>query len=118
MADFRVVLEKDEDNRFVRYFIGVGASIHILLSYGLNMQSINACHSRHHIYKGPTYHFLVGRNGNNRNVTIAMTLTRSETSDSYHWMAKNLMTMRGGDGFVINAGPRDLVSLDSKFTSP
>jgi hypothetical protein len=93
---FRVVLEKDEDNRFVRYFIGFGASIHILLSYGLNMQSIDACHSRHHIYKGPTYHFLVGRNGNNRNVTIAMTLTRSETSDSYQWMANNLMNMRGG----------------------
>ena len=52
---FRVVLEKDKDNRFVRYFIGFGASIHILLSYGLNMQSIDACHSRHHIYKGPTY---------------------------------------------------------------
>ena len=80
------------------------------------MQSIDACHSRHHIYKGPTYHFLVGRNGNNRNVTIAMTLTRSETSDSYQWMANNLMTMRGGDGCVINAGRRALGSLDSEFT--
>ena len=45
-----------------------------------------------------------------------MTLTKSETCDSYQWMANNLMTMRGGDGFVINAGPWALGSLDSEFT--
>ena len=36
--------------------------------------------------------------------------------DSYQWMANNLMMMRGGDGFVINVGPRALGSLDTKFT--
>ena len=113
----RVVLQKDDNNRFLQYFIGFGSSIQILTKFGLDMQAIDACHSRHHIFKakgGPTYHLLVGRTGMNRNLTIALTLSMSETSKSYDFMASNLMQMTGGSDEPISAGPRSLCATESR----
>ena len=42
----RVVLEKDDGNRFLRYFIGFGTSIEILKNVGLGLQAIDACHTK------------------------------------------------------------------------
>ena len=81
------------------------------------MQAIDACHSRHHIFKakgGPTYHLLVGRTGMNRNLTIALTLSMSETSKSYAFMASNLMLMTGGCNEPISAGPGSLCATESR----
>ena len=115
----RVVLQKDDNNRFLQYFIGFGSSIQILTKFGLDMQAIDASHSRHHIFKAkgrPTYHLLVGRTGMNRNLTIALTLSMSKTSKSYDFMASNLMQMTGGSNAPISAGPGSLWGVALKNT--
>ena len=45
----RVFLEKDDNNRFLQYFIGFGTSIEILTNFGLGLQAIDACHTKNHI---------------------------------------------------------------------
>jgi hypothetical protein len=109
----RVVLEKDDDNRFLRYFIGFGTSIEILTNFGLGLQAIDACHTRHHIFNGAVILLLVGRTGMNRNLPIAISLSLSETSDAYAFMAKNLMQMTGGNELPVLAGPGAFGSMDA-----
>ena len=54
-----------------------------MTNFGLGLQAIDACHTKHHIFNGAVILLLVGRTGMNHNLPIAVALSMSETSDAY-----------------------------------
>ena len=95
------VLEKDDDNWFLHYFIGFVTSIEILTRFGLGIQAIDAYHTKHHIFNGAVILLLVGCTIMNRNIPISVVLSMSETSNSYAFMANNLIQITGGVEFLL-----------------
>ena len=83
-----VVLEKDKDNRFERCFIGFGPSLRLLARAGLDMQAVDACDTRHHIFNGARIHIVMGRSGMNTTVPMGLSISMTETNVSYRFLAK------------------------------
>ena len=98
------VVEKDHEQRFLRYFIGLKVNVDILEYAGLDSYSIDACHTKHHIAKGMQLHYVMGRNGNNQNVQLAWSLEASETSKSYEWLAAQCQACGMNKLFNVDPG--------------
>ena len=84
---WRVTLEKDNQGRFKRYFIGVGPAKNVMKACGLDVAAVDACHTCHHIVNGMKLHVLSGQSGLKKNVMLAWSLEALETADSYQWLA-------------------------------
>ena len=100
-----VVLEKDPDGRFKRYFVGVHASIEMLKHCGLDFYGVDACFTKHHIVSGMQLHLLCGRTGANTNIIIAWSLGLKESNDTYQWFAMQCADAGFGDLTRIAGGP-------------
>lgn len=99
-----VRLDKDQDNRFKRYFVGIHASIQMLQHCGLDFYGIDACFTRHHIVKGMQLHLLCGRTGENTNIIMACSLELTESSGTYQWFAEQCKAAGFGDLTCIPGG--------------
>eukprot|EP00750_Incisomonas_marina_P003841 INCI13418.4.p1 GENE.INCI13418.4~~INCI13418.4.p1 ORF type:complete len:731 (-),score=85.37 INCI13418.4:161-2284(-) len=104
LADFEtlnpeshVKLEKDPQNHFKRYFVGVKASVKMLQHCGVDFFGIDACFTKHHIVSGMQLHLLCGRTGANTNIIIAWSLELSESNDTYRWFAAQCEEAGFGD---------------------
>ena len=109
-SDCRVVLEKDQDNRFQRYFVGIKSSIDVLEHCGLGCFAVDVCCTTHHIANGLQLHIIAARTGMNTNIIIGWSLELSESNDSYAWLsmqadALGLGRLLSAPSTVIRATP-------------
>ena len=85
--DCHVCLEKDTNNRFQRYFVGIKPSITLLEQCGLGFAAVDACFTKHHIVNGMQLHIIAARTSMNTIVIIGWSLELSESNDTYSWLA-------------------------------
>ena len=100
-----VTLEKDPQNHFKRYFVGVKASVEILRHCGIDFFGVDACFTKHHIVNGMQLHLLCGRTGENTYVIIAWSLELAESNDTYQWFAAQCKKVGFDDLTRLVAGP-------------
>ena len=90
---FRVTIVKDNENRFLRLFIGIGTSMQILKHAGLDVYGIDSCHFKHDVVKGMQIHLLVSNQGAWQNVILAMSIDINESCESYCFFASECKEM-------------------------
>ena len=73
----------DQDNLFFRYFVYFGVCISSL-SYNVPVFGFDGTHSRHGKYNGVILS-LVGRDGNDQNITLATAFVHVENKDNIAW---------------------------------
>lgn len=72
--EWRVVLDKEFENRFTKLFVGYYPNLSALINAGLDVYGLDSCHLKHIIVKGMQLHILVACQGANRNVILAISL--------------------------------------------
>ena len=103
--ELTVRLEKDEDNRFWRMFIGYTPNIGVLRNAGLDVYALDSCHVKHLVAKGMQLHILAASQGANRNLLVAFSLDRTESAESYQFFGLMCQSM----------GLMDLFGIDRNF---
>ena len=100
-----VTLEKDDQNRFERLFVGIGSNLKVLEHAGLDVYALDSCHVKHVIAKNMQLHILVSSQGGNRNVILAFSVDKTESGDSYTFFGKQCVAF----------GIKDLFDVDREF---
>ncbi|KAF0708026.1 hypothetical protein AaE_013381 [Aphanomyces astaci] len=83
----RVDFELDTFGRFYRAYVccKVNANAH---EFNLKLLGSDGAHFKHKDYNGVLLN-LIGRDGNGKNVPLALGIVAKETSDNYHWFFTN-----------------------------
>ena len=84
---FRFHLEPGT-NKFQRCFLSIAAMIHIAHGVGMRFSAVDACHSKHPIYRQGYLHLLTTRDGNNKIMVLAWAICETESGDTYKWFAQ------------------------------
>ena len=97
-----VTLEKDDDNRFKRLFVGIGSNIKVLQHAGLDVYALDSCHVKHIIAHGLQLHILVSYQGANRVVILAISVDTTESGASYTFFGQQCVALGIKDLFDID----------------
>ena len=74
-------------NRFQRIFVCVATALNAAFGVGIGFSAVDACFSKHAIYRDGFLHVLTTRDGNNRVLPIAWAICETESGDTYDWFA-------------------------------
>ena len=74
-------------NRFLRIFICVASAVNAAFGVGIGFSAVDACFSKHAVYRDGFLHILTTRDGNNRVLPLAWAICETESGDTYEWFA-------------------------------
>ena len=74
-------------NRFQRIFVCVATALNAAFGVEIGFSAVDACFSKHAIYRDGFLHVLTTRDGNNRVLPIAWAICETESGDTYDWFA-------------------------------
>ena len=72
----------------MRMFISVASALNIAFGCGMRFSAVDACYSRHSMYRQGYLHLLTTKDGNNKCLTLAWAWCETESADTYTWFAQ------------------------------
>ena len=75
-------------HRFKRCFVSLANAIHLAYGVGLKVSAVDACHSKHSIYRDGRLHILTTYDGDNHLIPLAWMWAETESGDTYQWFAE------------------------------
>ena len=72
----------------MRMFVSVASALHIAFGCGMRFSAVDACFSKHSMYRQGYLHLLTTRDGNNRVLPLAWAWCETESGDTYNWFAQ------------------------------
>ena len=75
-------------DRFKRCFVSLTNAIHLAYGVGLKVSAVDACHSKHSIYRDGRLHILTTYDGDNHLIPLAWMWAETESGDTYEWFAE------------------------------
>ena len=69
-------------------FVCVTSAVNIAFGSGMRFSSVDACFSKHSMYRQGYLHVLTTRDGNNKMLPLAWAYCETESGDTYTWFAK------------------------------
>lgn len=73
--------------RFMRMFVCVASALNIAYGSGMKFSAVDACYSRHSMYRQGYLHLLTTRDGNNKVLPLAWAWCETESGPTYEWFA-------------------------------
>ena len=74
--------------RFQRIFVVIASALHIAYGVGTKFNAVDACFSKHSVYRQGYLHLLTTRDGNNKVLPLAWAFCETESADTYRWFAQ------------------------------
>ena len=87
--------------RFMRMFVSVESALNIAFGSGMRFSAVDACYSRHSMYRQGYLHVLTTKDGNNKCLPLAWAFCETESGDTYDWFAQQCYD--AGLGRYLNA---------------
>ena len=88
-------------DRFWRFFVSLASALNIAFGCGMRFSAVDACYSRHSVFRDGYMHVLVTMDGNNHILPLAWAVCETESSDTYSWFAQQCHD--AGIGRYLNA---------------
>ena len=88
--------------RFLRCFVAIGDCVEVGKLFAIGYFGVDACFSRHHVYRQGYLHLLSMRDGNNKLMPLAWAMCETESGKTYAWFA--FWCKKAGLEEVLNVG--------------
>ena len=84
----------------MRIFVSVASALNIAFGTGMRFSAVDACYSRHSMYRQGYLHLLTTRDGNNKVLPLVWAFCETESADTYEWFAQQCIA--AGLGRYLN----------------